>query len=141
VAEFLRPEIEEGLVTVIEKGNVVTVRIAGAGMFGSGSDQVKEEFLVKLQRVAEALNDSKGPIIVVGHSDNVPIKSSRFPSNMHLSLARAESVMKVMAQGLTDTARMTAEGRADKEPIESNDTKEGRAKNRRIEVLLVKADG
>jgi len=47
----------------------------------------------------------------------------------------------VMALGLTDTARMTAEGRADKEPIEPNDTKEGRAKNRRIEVLLVKADG
>lgn len=141
VAEFLKPEIEEGLVTVIEKGNVVTVRIAGAGMFGSGSDQVKDEFLPKLARVATALNDSKGPIIVVGHSDNVPIKSSRFPSNMHLSLARAESVMKVMALGLTDTARMTAEGRADKEPIEPNDTKEGRAKNRRIEVLLVKADG
>lgn len=141
VAEFLKPEIEEGLVNVFEKGNIIIIRIAGAGMFGSGSDQVKDEFLVKLERVATALNDSKGPVIVVGHSDNVPIKSSRFPSNMHLSLARAESVMKVMANKLQDTTRLSAEGRADKEPIESNNTKEGRAKNRRIEVLLVKADG
>lgn len=140
VAAFLKPEIDEGLVTVFDKGNTITVRIAGAGMFGSGSDQVKDEFLPKLLRVAEALNDSAGPIIVVGHSDNVPIKSSRFPSNMHLSLARAESVMKVLGGKLADPARMTAEGRAEKEPIESNDTKEGRAKNRRIEVVLVKAE-
>lgn len=140
VAAFLKPEIDEGLVTVLDQGNTITVRIAGAGMFGSGSDQLKDEFLPKLERVATALNDFAGAIIVVGHSDNVPIKSSRFPSNMHLSLARAESVMQVLGGKLTDPARMTAEGRAEKEPIESNDTKEGRAKNRRIEVLLVKAD-
>ena len=87
--------------------------------------------------MADALNDEPGPVIITGHSDNIPIKSSRFPSNMHLSLARAKSVMASMAKSMNDPSRLTAEGRAEKEPIADNSTREGRAKNRRIEVLLV----
>ena len=79
-------------------------------------------------------------MIIVGHSDNVPIKSSRFPSNMHLSLARAESVMRTLAARLDDPSRLRAEGRAEQHPIASNDTREGRAKNRRIEIVLVRED-
>jgi type VI secretion system protein ImpK len=78
-------------------------------------------------------------VIVAGHSDNVPIKTARFPSNTHLSLARAESVMRQFATSVEDPSRLSAEGRAEKEPIAPNDTAEGRARNRRIEVILVKA--
>ena len=106
-------------------------------MFGSGSDQLSKAFRTPVQRLAEALNDEKGKIIVVGHSDNIPIRSSRFPSNMALSLARAKSVMAGMAKVMTDPARLSAEGRADQDPIADNGTREGRAKNRRIEILLV----
>lgn len=137
VVGFLQKEIDEGIVNVFQKGNTLVIRIAGSGMFGSGSDQLTEEFREPISRVASALNDEPGPVIVTGHSDNVPIKSSRFPSNMHLSLARAKSVMASMANTLTDPKRLTAEGRAEKEPIADNSTREGRAKNRRIEVLLV----
>lgn len=140
VKDFLAPEIEEGLVTVLQNANIITVRIAGAGMFGSGSDQVKPEFLPKIERIAQALNEHPGPLIIAGHSDNVPIRSSRFPSNMHLSLARAESVRALIAQRLDDTSRLTAEGRSDAEPIQSNDTAEGRAANRRIEILMMRAE-
>ena len=108
-------------------------------MFGSGSDKLAKGYDAKIERLAKALIDQPGKIIIVGHSDNQPIKSARFPSNQHLSLARAESVMKSMGAHL-DPARMTAEGRADKEPIETNDTKEGRAANRRIEIILLKAE-
>lgn len=138
VKEFLEEEIAEKLVTVYQDANTITVRIVGTGMFGSGSDQLQKAFVKPLSRVAEALNDSSGPVIIVGHSDNVPIRSSRFPSNMHLSLARAESVMKNIAPLLKDPDRLSAEGRADKDPIASNDTREGRAKNRRIEVVLMR---
>lgn len=140
VAEFLKPEIDEGLVTVFQDANTLTIRIAGAGMFGSGSDALQPEFDMPLQRVATALNDEPGPVIIVGHSDSVPIRSARFPSNMHLSLARAESVMKSIAKELKDPSRLSAEGRAAKDPIASNKTAEGRAKNRRIEIVLVRAD-
>ncbi len=137
VVTFLQPEIDEGIVEVFQKGNTLVIRIAGSGMFGSGSDQLTDKFREPVKRVANALNDEPGPVIVTGHSDNVPIRSSRFPSNMHLSLARAKSVMSKMADVLNDTDRLSAEGRAEKEPIADNGTAEGRAKNRRIEVLLV----
>jgi len=140
VKEFLEVEIQEGLVTVFQDANTITVRINGNGMFGSGSDQLNKEFVGPLGRVATALDEQPGPVIVVGHSDNVPIRSSRFPSNTHLSLARAESVMNSVASRLSDPGRLTAEGRADKQPIASNDTREGRAANRRIEIVLVRTD-
>ncbi len=137
VLAFLQPEIDEGIVEVFQKGNTLVIRIAGSNMFGSGSDKLTAQFAEPIARVANALNDEPGPVIITGHSDNIPIKSSRFPSNMHLSLARAKSVMTSMANTLKDPKRLTAEGRAEKEPIAANGTREGRAKNRRIEVLLV----
>ena len=138
VEGFLEAEIAEGLVEVYQDNQTITVRIAGSGMFGSGSDGLKEAFGLPLSRVAAALNGQNGPIIIVGHSDNVPISSSRFPSNMHLSIARAESVMRTLADQLQNPDRLRAEGRADKDPIGPNDTRNGRAKNRRIEIVLVR---
>ena len=140
VKGFLEDEIAQGLVEVFQSATAITVRIAGSGMFGSGSDQVKAAYQEPLERVADAVNKEAGAIIIVGHSDNVPIRSSRFPSNMALSLARAEAVMKSLSAAIDDPARMSAEGRADKEPIASNGTREGRAKNRRIEVVLMKEE-
>lgn len=140
VEGFLQPEIDDGIVEVFQKGNTLIVRIKGSGMFGSGSDELSQAFRAPVDRVAKALNDEKGPVIIAGHSDNVPIRSSRFPSNMALSLARAKSVMAKMADALDDPARLSAEGRADKEPIADNATREGRAANRRIEVLLVREE-
>ena len=139
VSGFLAPEIEEGLVKVFQDASKLTVRIKGEGMFASGSDKLADGYDKRIARLAKALADQPGRIVIVGHSDNVPIKSARFPSNQHLSLARAESVMSSMAEHL-DAGRMTAEGRADKEPIETNDTKEGRAANRRIEIILLKVE-
>ena len=140
VEEFLVNEIEAEIVEVFQDANTVTVRIIGKGLFGSGSDQLQSEFIDPIKKVAEALNETKGKVLVVGHSDNVPIRSSRFPSNMHLSLARAESVMRSLGKQLENPERLTAEGRADKEPIAENNTREGRAKNRRIEVVLIRED-
>ncbi len=140
VTGFLQPEIDDGIVEVFRKGNTLTIRIKGSGMFGSGSDVLRPDFVDPVARVARALNNEPGPVIVVGHSDNVPIHSARFPSNMYLSLARAKSVMAGMAGALDDPSRLSAEGRADKEPIADNATRKGRAANRRIEVLLVQEE-
>lgn len=140
VVAFLQPEIDEGLVEVFEKGNTLIIRIKGSGMFGSGSDQLQDKFQEPVRRVAVALNEEPGSVIVAGHSDNVPIRSSRFPSNLALSLARAKSVMKQMSSEMSDPDRLSAEGRADSEPIADNSTREGRATNRRIEVLLVQEE-
>jgi type VI secretion system protein ImpK len=137
-SEFLSAEIEQGVVEVLEDGNTITIRISGTGMFGSASDVLQEEFTPAILRVAEALKEEEGRIVVAGHSDSVPLTPGRFRDNAHLSLARAEAVARMVAEVMGDPSRIISEGRGEVEPIADNETPEGRAKNRRIEILLVK---
>jgi type VI secretion system protein ImpK len=138
---FLEPEIKEGIVEVFENGNTLVVRLTGAGMFKSGSDQLEDKFIGPVNRVAEALKDEKGPVIVAGYSDNIPLSGhGRFKDNAALSLARAQQVAKMVAPALGGFDRLTAEGRGEKDPVGDNATPEGRAKNRRIEIILVKQE-
>ena len=87
-------------------------------------------------RIGKALNDVPGPVIIAGHTDNQPIRSLRFPSNWHLSKDRAASARAVLA-GFVKPERLTAEGRADTEPVADNNSVEGRARNRRVEITLL----
>jgi type VI secretion system protein ImpK len=84
------------------------------------------------------LDKEAGRVVVVGHTDNVPIRTARFPTNQDLSRARAASVRTVMAEVMADPARLAVEGRADTQPIASNADDAGRARNRRVEILLLK---
>ena len=77
-------------------------------------------------------------MLITGHSDNVPIRSMRYPSNWHLSQARAQSVLAVIANYVPGS-RLQSEGRADAEPIAPNDTPANRARNRRVEITLTTA--
>ncbi len=138
VSGFLQAEIDDGIVTVFEEGNTLVIRIAGAEMFRPGSDQLSTGYPERLSRVAAALNEQPGTIIVAGHSDSIPISTARFPNNQVLSLRRAEAVLAALARELDDATRLSAEGRAEREPIADNGTRAGRAKNRRVEVILVK---
>ncbi|WP_299439333.1 type IVB secretion system protein IcmH/DotU [uncultured Rhodospira sp.] len=138
VRGFLEPEIKENLVTVLEDARVITVRLRATGMFASGSAEVSEKFLPVLDRVGTALNDEPGKVIIQGHTDSIPIRTVRFPSNYDLSLARAEAARDVVAPLLDNPDRITVEAKAATEPIESNDTKEGREANRRTDILLIK---
>jgi flagellar motor protein MotB len=133
------PEVDDGLVTVTQKGNAVTILIAGKGMFKPGSDTLEPAFKAPLDRIAGALKDTAGPLLVVGHTDSVPTgKTSRFASNTELSLARAEKVRAMMAGILGPDRALTAEGRGEAEPLVGNDTPENRARNRRIEIVLIR---
>jgi type VI secretion system protein ImpK len=125
-------------VDVITQPKQIIVRIRGDGLFDSGSTAIKPVHHTLLLRIAEALKTEPGKVLVTGHTDNIPIKRSlRFPSNWHLSQQRAEAVVKMLvAAGAGAAERFTAEGRADKEPLVSNDTAEGRARNRRVEIIL-----
>jgi len=137
-AYFLKEEIEAGLVFVRNEDDRSTVTLAGDGSFAPGSSSISEKFAPVLTRIAAALKSEEGQILIVGHTDNQPIRSLRFPSNWHLSKARAQSVMHFFAtQGLTDN-RLSAEGRAESDPVASNSTPEGRARNRRVEIVLIR---
>jgi type VI secretion system protein ImpK len=133
---FLAPEIKQGLVVVLGTEQAPLVRIRNRGLFGSGSAVVEKGFFPLLHRIGEALKTEPGHVTVIGYTDNQPIHTVQFPSNFQLSTKRAEAAKAIIAQALGDPSRITAEGRADADPVASNATPEGREANRRIEVLL-----
>ncbi|MBN8888978.1 MAG: flagellar motor protein MotB [Acetobacteraceae bacterium SCN 69-10] len=134
--QFLKPEIDAGLVVVLGTDQTPIVRIRNKGLFGSGSAVVQSQFVPLLERIGTALKTEPGQVTVIGHTDNQPIHTVQFPSNFQLSTARAEAAKAIIARALGDPGRIKAEGRADAEPVASNATPEGREANRRIEVML-----
>lgn len=132
---FLADEIAQGLVAVRDDDAKSVVTIRGDGLFQPGSASVSSQYLPLMVRIGQALNDVPGHVLVTGHTDNKPIRSLRFPSNWHLSDERARSVLRLLAQQVP-AARLAAEGRADAEPVVGNETSEGRAQNRRVEITL-----
>jgi type VI secretion system protein ImpK len=133
---FLKPEIDQGLLTVLGDRSMPIVRIRNKGLFASGSATVTPGYYGLLQRIGQALRQEKGPVQVIGYTDNQPIRTVRFPSNYQLSTARAEAARDVILVPLADPGRVTAIGKADADPVQSNATEAGRDENRRIEVVL-----
>lgn len=105
-------------------------------LFPSGSARLLARLEPVVLRVAEALDRVPGAVLVTGHTDDVPIRSARFPSNWELSAERARSVVRLMASRMRDTGRLRADGLADSQPLVPNDTAAHRAKNRRVTILL-----
>ncbi|ADP10163.1 OmpA family protein [Erwinia sp. Ejp617] len=138
---FLKPEIEQGLVVVRDEADRSVVTLKGDGLFTSASTDVRGRYAEVLDRVAAAMNNVSGRILVVGYSDNVPIRSARFASNYELSLARAQSVSEQLQQHLTQPQRVKAEGRGDSNPLAPNNSAGNRARNRRVEITLLVSPG
>lgn len=135
LAGLLEPEVKAGLVEVQDLADRSIITIKGDGFFRPGSSDIEAAVQPLLPRIAEALGDLKGRVLVTGHSDNVPIRTLRFPSNWHLSQERAEVVKDQLARKVA-LDRLRAEGRADTEPVADNGTPAGRARNRRVEITL-----
>jgi len=110
------------------------VTVGNALLFPPNSASVNEEFAPLAEQLADVLNAEDGPVRVIGHTDSV----GSFAVNQSLSIQRAESVANVLRQVLNEPARVTVEGRGEAEPIAENDTEEGRATNRRVEIKLAK---
>lgn len=137
VAQFLVSEIEAGLVAVSDEVDRSVVTLHGDGLFAPASASVGEERRASIARVAQALREMPGTVLVTGHTDNARIRTAGVPSNWHLSHARAKAVQGLLVAGGVQPSRLRAEGRAEAEPIASNDTPAGRAMNRRVEITLV----
>lgn len=139
LAQFLASEIKAGLVAVRDDLDRSVITIRGDGLFEPGSASLSDDREALMKRIAEALAQVQGQILVTGHTDNQPIRSVRFPSNWHLSEERAKAVRAILISRGVAPARVTAEGRADGEPVVANDTPANRTLNRRVEVTLVAA--
>lgn len=141
LGKFLAREIAQNLVEVREIGNRVIVRLVANGLFAPGSAALETTFQSMLESVGKAMEKEPGRIIVTGHTDNTPVpanKRLKYRSNLELSQARADEVRALLAKQISDASRLTAEGRADSDPIGDNNTPQGRAANRRIDLILLK---
>src|SRR6185436_14295674 len=119
-----------------ENGQSIIIRVGSLDTFPSGSATVLETFKPTGLKIAAALAKEPGDIRVTGHTDNVAIFTVRFPSNYDLSLERAQAVAAVLKPGIPDQSRLKIEGKADTQPVAPNNTEEGRAKNRRVEISI-----
>jgi type VI secretion system protein ImpK len=142
VAAFLAPEVAAGLVSVTETATRTTITLRGEGMFGSGSAEVDRQVVDLLGRIGDALQTLPGKVLVIGHTDNLkPGLSARYPSNYDLSRARAAAVAAALAPRAGPATRYSVEGRGDTEPATSNDSAAGRARNRRVELVVLAPAG
>ena len=134
-------ELAAGSLEIGTRGDYIFIRINNASLFDSGRADVKPEFSDLAARLSGALNFEKGPLLVLGFTDNVPLKGTgRYKNNIELSVARAESVKSILGDTLTDVNRINVEGRGEETPISDNTTSEGRAQNRRVEILVRRED-
>lgn len=116
--------------------NVIVVRLVGINLFEPAQAAVRAEFQPLIERIASVLEKEGGAIKVVGHTDSVPIRTARFPSNVELSQARAKAVGDVLKTRLSQPDRIGTEGKGADTPIAPNSTADGRAQNRRVEILI-----
>lgn len=135
VREKLAKEIEdEALELVVGEGGIM-IRVREKDAFPSGSARLQPGFRPVLDKLVDVLNDMEGNIVVSGHTDNLPIDTWAFPSNWVLSSARAASVVHHLASAdLDDPSRIEIRAYADTRPIVPNDSRENRARNRRVEI-------
>ena len=134
----LTDEVKRGELQVRQYKDMLTVDVAEQLFFDSGKADLKDTGKSVLKKVAEAIKGYDDKVIrVVGHTDNVPIKTKQFASNWELSVARATTVVRFLQEAGVPPERMVASGRAEFQPVADNDTPEGRQKNRRIEITLI----
>lgn len=141
LVQKLSAEVQKGELQVRQYQNMLSVDVAEQIFFDSGHADLKESGKAVLKKVGEALKSYENKLIrVAGYTDNVPIAKGlqkAYPTNWELSVARATNVVRYLQEVGVPPERMVASGRGEYGPIASNDTPEGRQKNRRIEIMLI----
>jgi len=134
--KFLSQEINTNQVTLEKTKKKIKITLKGDGLFSSGQARVKKNKKFIIATLGDALEQTEGKVNVIGHTDSIPMNSLKFPSNFDLSLARAQSVGKLISKKMTNGQRVVMQGKADWEPVAENNSAAGRRKNRRVEIIL-----
>jgi chemotaxis protein MotB len=138
--QALKQEIKEDLIDVETQLDRIVIRIREKGSFQSGDANLNRAFLPILDKIRFVLSKTDGLIVVAGHTDNIPIHTPHYRSNWELSTSRATSVVhQLLADGIMLPERFVLEGHAETEPLMTNDTAENRARNRRVEIIVLKS--
>ncbi|MBS0355125.1 MAG: flagellar motor protein MotD [Proteobacteria bacterium] len=136
IRKVLAPLVADGQVRVTEGAFGITVEINASVLFAPGYAQLGPDAVRALRAVAQVLAGAEFPITVEGHTDVTPIATPMFPSNWELSAVRASSVVRLFVESGVQPARLTAAGYGDQRPVADNGTPDGRARNRRVTILI-----
>ncbi len=128
--------IEQELAEIKSDPNWININLQSGLLFQSGSDILNQGADPLMEEVSKHLNTNRQLILVHGHTDNIPIDTEKFPSNWELSSARGVAVVRKLQNLLVEPPRMSVEGHGEYQPIASNDTPEGRTKNRRVVISI-----
>ncbi|HUK19475.1 MAG TPA: flagellar motor protein MotB [Bryobacteraceae bacterium] len=138
----LAEELKKGKVAIGLEPRGLVISLREAGFFASGDDIVSPSSLPALAKIASVVAALPNPVRLEGHTDSLPIHNSRFRSNWELSTARAIATLELLAgRYQIPRARMAVAGYAENVPADSNDSEAGRAHNRRVDIVLLTAEG
>jgi chemotaxis protein MotB len=142
LSEELKKEIAEGKVTISMQARGLVVSFNQAALFPPGEDAISPEAYDGMEKVARAIGKMPNPVRLEGHTDSTPINTARFRSNWELSSARSIAILELLSNkfGVPRT-RLSIAGYADTAPVASNDTEEGRARNRRADIVILNEQG
>lgn len=137
----LAPEIKSGKLQISMVPRGLAISFTQAALFPSGEDEIAKDTYPSIHRIAEAMQKIPNPARMEGHTDAIPIHNSRFRSNWELSAARSIALLQALTGAGADKDRLSIAGYADTNPVEDNDTEQGRAKNRRVDIIILNGTG
>lgn len=139
MSEYIRENELEASITLRLDERGLLVRFLDNVLFDSGKADLKPKAREIINKVADIIKENEKNVRIEGHTDNVPINTPRFPSNWELSTARAVNVVKYLIEvnGI-EARRLSASGYSDQHPVDDNDTPEGRQKNRRVDMVILR---
>lgn len=139
IEKALAPEIQSHVVNLSSRREGLVISLREIGFFESGSAALRSSSLNAIDRLAGILKNRDEMLRIEGHTDNIPIHNSQFPSNWELSTARATEIIEMFVTRYNfEPARLAAAGYAEYHPVDSNSTPEGRAHNRRVDIVVLK---
>ena len=138
----LKLEVAKGQLKISMESRGLVISLREASFFASGDDTVYPGAYPSIEKIAQAIRQLPNPVRLEGHSDAVPIHNSRFHNNWELSAARSVAMLELLTSRFgVSSGRMAVVGYADTMPVESNDTEEGRAHNRRVDIVILNEMG
>ena len=131
--------IDQGVVTLEASDQWLELNLPNSMLFGSGDAEPHYDAFEVIEKIATVIVDRDNAVKVEGFTDNLPIRTGRFPSNWELSAARAAAVVRMLTMEGVEPERLAAVGYGQYQPVARNDTEEGRRRNRRV-VLMISRD-